>query len=155
MLTTDPKLSFKNLLIANWDVGNTPIAVVPKIHTGWYNGEWGNVAQVTVTSPTEVPIRGGTTGFMGMGPDGSPVQLMLGTLIVSTWAHHDLYDGVNAKDLAWKMSKEVQRIVLANTFAIPDTEWISWVNRQELVDTLSKPVMFRYANEVRYAYRST
>lgn len=155
MLTTDPKLSLKNILVADWNPANTSIVAAPRIHTGWYNGQWGNVAQVTITSPTETPIRGGETGFMGMGPDGKGVQLMLGILSVGTWSHQDMYDGVNAKALTWEMSKEVQRIIQADIFAIPDLEWINWIGRQEIVDSLAQPPMFRYHNEVRYAYRSS
>jgi hypothetical protein len=154
LLTSDPKLSLKNVLVAGWNPANTSIATAPRIHTGWYNSNWGDVAQVTITTPIESPIRGGETGFMGMGPGGSGVQVMLGNLIVGTWAHHDLYDGVNAKTLTWEMSKEVQRIIQADIFAISDLEWINWISREEIVDTLAKPPMFRYNNGVRYAYRS-
>lgn len=152
-LSTEPAISIRDLLANNWDSSNTSISSDPDIHTGWFKGApgHGDTPQVSLIQSREDDFEGGDTGFFAQGAE-NLVQAFTGQVLAVCWAHHDMFDGVNPKTLTFEMSEEVRRILKANTFAITDLEWVSWVGRVKRVDVDAEPTLFRQDCEVRYFY---
>lgn len=158
-LTADPKLTIRDLLIAQWVPGNTSYASVPRIHTGWINMSW-DEPQITVTDPLEFPSGGGETGFRGINSgSGLGSKAMLGNVTVGCWSYRDeesanaAISTVNPKVITFEMAEEVRRIIGNNLLtAGGGLEWVSWTSKTERVDQRADPVLFRYDNEVRYYY---
>lgn len=145
----DPKLSIKDLIRDNWIAANTS-NITPSIHTGWYDYD-SKHPQITVTTPSETVIGGGTSGYSGMGSDGTPSQMWDGYVMLDIWTTREA-TAINPKQLIFEMRKEVARIVKANYEAITDLNYIAWKGGGEIVETDQSPVVFRWTGEIGYSY---
>lgn len=165
MLEEDPVVIVQDLIETNWDADNTPLTADPRVHTGWY--DFGSPdPQVTVTNPEESTVGGGDTGITAGSGDGSAVQVRAGTILVNCWAgtREDMEgqgDGgadVNPKDAAYKMAREVHRILMANASGTDDDSGnpqltsLSADGIRRLVDTEPESAVFRYEVTARYTY---
>jgi hypothetical protein len=98
-----------------------------------------------------------------MGAGGAKVRVMRTDLLVTPWAHREMSDpatgssfttlSINPKDLTYKMSNEIRRIVEVNIFSDSELDHMSWLGMEEVVDVRIKPAVFRYDNDVRFVYR--
>jgi hypothetical protein len=155
---TDPKVKIHNLLTANWNESNTS-GVTPRIHMGWYNPAWEAIPQVTITAPIYTARGGGETGVSAIAGDGDSVRVMIVTMMISCWAHHNMSESdgtnitVNPRQLTYEMANEIKRIIETNMFTDSELDWVNWIDMVEQVELRIKPILFRYDNTVRLLYR--
>lgn len=165
MIAEDPIVIIKDLLVNNWNAGNTPLASDPSIHTGWY--DFGSAdPQVTVTNPDEFTVGGGETGHTGGTGDGGVSQARAGTVLANCWSgtREDMEGAgsggsdVNPKDAAYQMAREVHRIMQANATGTTDSNGKPQLNSlgaddvTRIVDTDRDPAVYRYEVTIRYTY---
>lgn len=163
MLTTSPEIKLKTLFDDNWNAANTS-GITPKVHTGWYNTAWNTTCQLTIGDPDESVMDGGETGITAFTGGGDLVRFLFTDIVVAPWAHREMVDsngdtfnslGINPKTLVYQMSNEIRRIVNDNMFSDSELEFMTWLQKNRVVNTRVKPVVFSYNNMIRLSYRET
>lgn len=163
MLSTAPELKIRTLLLDNWVPANTS-NITPKIHTGWYNTAWNTTPQITITDPQDIIHLGGDTGISAFTGGGDLVRFVFTDVLVVPWAHREMVDSngstfkslsINPKQFVWEVSNEIQRIIEVNMFSDPELEFVTWLSKSRIVEDRIQPIVFRYNNNVRLAYKQT
>lgn len=146
---TDPKVTVRNLVKNNWNAANTQ-SVTPTFSTGWYDKKK-KLPILTVTTPRQFVRHRGTDGS-GNGV----VQIRSGSVLADAWVDRGVVAGgsavgtAGAKNLAYQMFQEVDRIVTANQNSVSDFLHIEVGTSTELVETEESPAVYRRQAQIRY-----
>jgi len=165
MLDREPNLIVRDLVRADWDVSNTPLASSPRFHTGWYDYASSD-PQVTFTNVEESTLDGGRTGVTAISGDGGTALIRAGTLLVNAWGgtRDDLRGAgsggvdVNPKAAAYQMAREAARIIDANSGGTTDANGnpqlasLAADGAVSRVDPNPDKTVFRYEVTGRYTY---
>lgn len=126
-----------------------------RMSRGWYDGSRDD-PQVSLTNFSEGVIGGGVTDVSGAKGDGSGVvQDRDGTGLVTAHAadRDDGYrNGTGAEDLVWKLSQEVERILL-DAEAPGDLQYINGSLEALSVDDDRNPPVYQAQVRVSYGYK--
>lgn len=168
MLSKDPLLIVRDLLVNNWDKSNTVIDEDPSFHTGWYD-YGGTDPQVTITNSDETVMDAGFTGQSAGTGGGGVAQYRTGFCLVNCWAgtYEDMEgkgsnsSDISPKDASYDMSKEVHRIMQANGSGTTDSNGnqqfhsLAASDVRRVVEDEVDPAVFRYEVTVNYTYLHT
>lgn len=93
------------------------------LHTGWYSGNPN--PEISVTWQNEVVDS--DTGYTGVAGSGGPTSRPRGTVNIDVWVTGDREQtgGVNPKQHAYQLRKEVRRIIEQYPNGPPDTQFTS------------------------------
>ncbi len=152
---SDPKLTIKDLLVAQWVAANVE-GVTPDFHTGFINPEG---AQYQVCFPTVSEATFTPSGYDAISEEG-PVSRRTGTLPVMIFGRRgekgQQQNTLNPKKFLNSARQEVERIVLAAFVSIVDFEYMSVIASSEQEPEIEfKPPIFGWTVVVQYVWRRT
>jgi hypothetical protein len=153
-LPKEPAIKIRELLVDDWNDASTAYGEMPRVVTGWVENDDWDKPHICLLMPDESPDSGGNTGFRGMQVNGKPMKRMIGSIVVACLSHEDVPDmNTDAETLVYQMSEEVKRIINQHYLSPGDgINWISFIGRRSVMDTVRRPIIFRQDCDIRYSY---